>query len=298
MSSIEETLKKNRPNLSANSLRTYISTLKTIYKKVYPNDAEVDVKKFCNYKDFMELLKDKEGNKRKSILSALVVICPNDKNEHYRNLMIKDAKEYNDEQLENKKTETQEQNWIEQNEVQKIFYMYQDEANKLFKIKGQLTMPQIQTIQNYIIICLTAGIFIPPRRSTDWTLMKWKNYDINKDNYYNKKMFCFNQYKTAKFYHKQDVEVPITLKTVLNKWTKLINNDYLLFDSNNNPLTPVKLNQRLNKIFDGKISVNALRHSFLTDKYLNKPMTNLKDMNETAKEMGHSAMQALEYVKK
>ena len=111
-------------------------------------------------------------------------------------------------------------------------------------------------------------------------------------------MFCFNQYKTAKFYHKQDVEVPVTLKTVLNKWTKLINNDYLLFDSNNNPLTPVKLNQRLNKIFDGKISVNALRHSFLTDKYLNKPMTNLKDMNETAKEMGHSVMQALEYVKK
>jgi hypothetical protein len=299
MSSIEETIKKNRPNLSSNSIKTYTSTLQNLYKKVYPNDKEIDVKKFCNHKDFINQLKDKEGNKRKSILSALVVICPNDKNQEYRDMMIKDAKQYNEEQLENKKTEKQEENWIEQNEIKKLFYLYQDEANKLFRIKGELTMPQKQTIQNYIIICLTSGIFIPPRRSLDWCLMKWKNYDINKDNYYNKKVFCFNQYKTAKFYHKQDVEVPTTLKSVLNKWIKLIDkNDFLLFDSNNNPLTPVKLNQRLNKIFDGKISVNQLRHSYLTDKYLNKPMTSLKDMKETANEMGHSIEQALEYVKK
>jgi hypothetical protein len=296
-SSIEEVIKSHRPNLSTNSLRTYVSTLKNIYKKVYPNDKELDVKKFCNYKDFMEELKGMEGNKRKSILSALVVVCPNDKNEHYRELMIKDAKKYDEEQLENKKTKSQEENWIDQDEIKKIFYKYQEEANKLFKVKGDLTMPQLQTIQNYVLICLTSGIFIPPRRSLDWTLMKWRNYDTEKDNYYNKKVFCFNQYKTAKFYNKQDVPVPSTLKQVLTKWIKLIDNDFLLFDSNNNPLTPVKLNQRLNKIFDGKISVNILRHSFITDKYANKPITNLKDMTETAKEMGHSVNQALEYIK-
>lgn len=44
-----------------------------------------------------------------------------------------------------------------------------------------------------------------------------------------------------------------SLKLLLSRWRKLIDNDYLLFDTNNNPLTPVKLNQRLNKIFDGKI---------------------------------------------
>ena len=76
------------------------------------------------------------------------------------------------------------------------------------------------------------------RRITDWTLMKCRNYDINSDNFYNKKLFCFYE------------------------WIKL--------------------------------SVNALRHSFLTDKYLNNPMTNLKDMTETAKEVGHSVLRALE----
>ncbi len=75
-------------------------------------------------------------------------------------------------------------------------------------------------------------------------------------NYY-KKAFCFNQYKTAKYYHKQDVVVPSALKLLLSRWTKLIDNDYLLFDTNNNPLSSFKLNPRLNKIFDGKISVYA-----------------------------------------
>ena len=296
MKLIEDVLKENRPNLSASSLKTYCSTLRNIYKKVYPDDDEIEIKKFSNSKDFLDVLKDVEFNKRKSILSALVVVCPSDKNQVYKNLMIKDATKYNDEQLENKKTPSQEENWINQDEVKNIYEMYLSNANKLFKLKKDLTMPQIQTLQNFIIICLTAGIFIPPRRSLDWTLMKWKNYNLNNDNYYNKKIFVFNQYKTAKFYHKQDIEVPNELRLILNKWTKIINSEYLLFDSNDNPLTPVKLNQRLNKIFNGKISVNILRHSYITDKYTNTPMT-LKEIKENADAMGHSLNQSLEYVK-
>jgi len=45
-----------------------------------------------------------------------------------------------------------------------------------------------------------------------------------------------------------------------------------------------------------KVSVNALRHSFLSNKYKNMP--NLKEMLNTADDMGHSLMQAFEYVKK
>ena len=114
-------------------------------------------------------------------------------------------------------------------------------------------------------------------------------------------MFVWNKYKTAKFYHKQDSEVPTTLKTILNKWIKLIDGDteYLLFDSNFNPLSSVKLNQRLNKIFDeyGKISVNALRHSFITEKYIDKPMPTLKVLSNTAEDMGHSVKEHLMYIK-
>jgi hypothetical protein len=57
------------------------------------------------------------------------------------------------------------------------------------------------------------------------------------------------------------------------------------------------MNQRLNKLFNGKkISVNALRHSFLTTKYANT-MKEMKDMENTMKEMGSSTNVAQNYVK-
>jgi integrase len=45
-----------------------------------------------------------------------------------------------------------------------------------------------------------------------------------------------------------------------------------------------------------KVSVNMLRHAFLTH-YYNGKMPSLEDMTETAKEMGHSVEQALKYIK-
>ena len=64
-----------------------------------------------------------------------------------------------------------------------------------------------------------------------------------------------------------------------------------MFDKNFEPLTAVKLNQRLNKIFDGKkISVNALRHTFLTEKY--------GDIVEDMEDMGSSINMVTTYVKK
>ena len=101
----------------------------------------------------------------------------------------------------------------------------------------------------------------------------------------------FSNYKTAKTYGQQRVSIPIKIKYILRKWIKVHPTPYLLFDRNYNPLPSVKLNQRLNKIFDGKkISVNALRHSFLTEKY--------GDISEDMADMGSSLKMVATYVKK
>jgi integrase len=298
MKTIEETLKENRPTLSPSSLRTYSSTLKNLYLKVFTEDDpdEIDVKKFKQYKKILDYLKDVEGNKRKSILSALVVLCGEKDCSEYREVMLNDAKEYNDKQKENKMTETQKENWITQDEITDIFNKHKDEATKLFKLTNP-TMNQLQTIQNFIIICLMSGMFIPPRRSTDWTEFKIKNINKDEDNYIDKKYFVFNKYKTSKFYKQQKIEIPNELNKILKKWISINPTDYLLFDSNKNQLTPVKLTQRNNKIYDGKISTNMLRHSFITEKYSNKSIPTLKEINEVADDMGHSFTQHLEYIK-
>jgi hypothetical protein len=72
--------------------------------------------------------------------------------------------------------------------------------------------------------------------------------------------------------------------------------DYLLNDSNWKPLTQVTFTQRLNKIFGKNVSVNILRHSYLTDRFQSGKIS-LKQLSDTATNMGHSLEQSLQYVK-
>ena len=153
-------------------------------------------------------------------------------------------------------------------------------------------MNDLQAIQNYIILCLLGGMFIAPRRSLDYTEFVIKDIDKDKDNYLDKTELVFNRYKTAKFYDEQRVSIPKELLTILKKWIKNNDTEYLLFDSNGSKLTSVKLNQRLNKIFGKKASVNLLRHSYLTDKFGDE-IERSKKMSEVAENMGTSSAQVI-----
>jgi len=153
-------------------------------------------------------------------------------------------------------------------------------------------MNDLQTIQNYIILCLLGGIFIAPRRSLDYTEFVTKNIDKKLDNYLDKNELVFNKYKTAKFYDEQRVECPKELLTILKKWIKNHDNEYLLFDSNGSKLTSVKLNQRLNKIFSKNCSVNILRHVYLTDIFKDE-IERKSTMDKVAQNMGTSSSQVI-----
>ena len=147
-------------------------------------------------------------------------------------------------------------------------------------------------------MCLLGGVYIPPRRSKDYVDFKIKNIDKTKDNYLEKNKLVFNSYKTAKTYGQQVVDIPVQLKNILTKWIKINPTDYLLFDSNMNKLSSVKLNQRLNKIFgEKKVGVNQLRHTYLTDKYLHT-IAQKDEIKETMGEMGSSSNMLDTYVKK
>ena len=81
------------------------------------------------------------------------------------------------------------------------------------------------------------------------------------------------------------------------KWSTINDEgDHLLIDTNNKPLSNVKLNQRLNKIFGKKVSCNNFRHTYLTEKYgdlINKK----NELKEDFKMMGSSIAQELVYIK-
>jgi hypothetical protein len=289
--SLKEAIKDKRPNLSASSITTYNSILSNLYKKVFGGD--LDLAKFDDAEKILDYLKDLPPNKRKTILSALVIITDNKK---YRDQMLEDIRDYNHEISKQEKTDEQKESWVGGEEVKSLWETLQRNANLIYKKKHH-TQSDLQEIQSFIIMSLLGGVFIAPRRAKDYCDFKIKDIDTSKDNYLRKADLVFNSYKTAKCYGEQVVKIPIVLKNILQKWIKINPTDWLLFDTNMNHLSSVKLNQRLNRLFDGKkVGVNQLRHTYLTDKYADT-LKQKKAIDADMRDMGSSANMLTTYVK-
>ena len=293
MTDLIEILKKKRQNLSDGSLKTYKSILINVYRKCYPDDDSIDLGKFDNTDAIIDHLKDIPFNKRKTTLAALVVLT---EKPEYSKLMFDDIKKFN-ETKQSQKAEGKFADMLNIADVEAIFKKLESDAKHLYK-NPPFLMADLQKIQNYILLALTSGLFQAPRRSLDW-IMKFRNYDVEKDNYLDlkKKMFVFNVFKTKDSKGTQSIEISKPLLAILRKWISVLpeTQNYLLFDNKSTHLTPSQITHRLNDVFGKPISTSMLRHIYLTSKFSN---VNLKDLVETADAMGNSPMQALEYVKK
>lgn len=294
-------LKKLKPNMSVNSIKTYNSLLRSVYKNVFGNINDVQMKNFSDHKQVMEFLDEKSFGTRKTYLAALVCIAPDVA--EYKKQMMSDIKEYNEETSKSELTTKLENSAINEEEIDTLVDKLKRDADILYKKKSP-RLADLMDIQNYIIISLYYG-HIVPRRSTDYVDMKYQNYDKEKDNYVDlkKSKLVFNKYKTAQKMGKelkgeQTLDIPPALKKILTKWIALIPSeiDTLFFNSNLEPLSNVTLNQRLNALFGGKKGVNSLRHFYLTSKYKQLMIAN-EDMAEDMDAMGSSKAQASVYVK-
>jgi integrase len=241
-------------------------------------------------------LKDIPPERRKTTLAALVVIVPDEIKDNYRNLMMTDIEESKSESVLQRKTEKQEANWVSQEEIKNVFDSLYKKVENI--TKKNMTIDAMTTYRDMILLALTSGIFIPPRRSLDWSELRLKGYDKKTENYLLKNKFIFNVYKTAKTYGQETIDIPENLQVLLRKYISLLpsSQEYLLVNKNGRKMTSVSIALALNKIFSKGVSVNMLRHSYLTEKYKDVPALN--DMLTTAKQMGHSLGQAFEYVKK
>ena len=293
---LKEAIKKARPTLSDSSITTYNSILKNLYMKVFES-KDVKLSDFENSDKILKYLEHLEPNKRKTVLSALVVIAKDAK--PYRSVMLTDIKDYNKDVSSQVKTDEQQEHWIQKEQLDAVFQALKKEADFLYK-KQNLTMAELQKIQQFIIVSLF--YLIPPRRAKDYTEFRiGTEIDKGKQNWFDEKSseLTFCNYKTARYYGIQHVKVDKTLKSILKKWISINPTDWLLFDGNGQKLTPVKLNQRLNKVFGSErgCSVNQLRHSFLTAKYGDS--IKMKDaMAKDMEAMGSSLAQASIYIQR
>lgn len=292
-------LKKAREHLSDGSLKTYNSLLKSIYKNCWSDSIkEPNIKNFDKVKDVMKFLDDKSPSSRKTYLASLV--CLTDNNE-YKKMMSDDMQFYKDEINKQEMNDKQKASDISIDEIKAVLEELRKHAELIYK-KDKLNMNDLQHIMDYILLCLVSPIYNQPRRALDYVLMKFRGgMDDKKDNFLDmkKNRLVFNVYKTAKFHNQQILNISPQLKRILSKWLKVIPTDInnILFNSKGEPLSAITLNQRMVKIFkDRKISVNQMRHTFLTDKYQDV-MKKEKEMSNDLEKMGSSMAQSKIYVK-
>lgn len=300
---IEGTLRENRPNLSAGSVRTYSSILKNLAKQMKMElDTPGAVVK--NYKAILEHLKDTPARLRKTRLASLVVfVGKHDGAEKaldaFRELMMGDGKQADDEAKEQKMSEKQKENWMDWEAVLEKYEALKKEVAPLLK-RENLDKKQYARVQLFVLLSLM--VLIPPRRSLDWTAFKLREVDKEKDNYLalvkRKPTLVFNTYKTSAKTGQQKEEIPRELYRILKQWEVLNPHPWLLMNySQSGGITPTQLVQLLYGFFGKNVSTSMLRKIYLTDKYRAIPA--LKELEDTAEKMGHSLEEALKsYVKK
>ena len=289
---LAEAIKEKRPKITESSIKTYVSILFNLVKKMEGNQ---DVDWYSkNVKEILEFLKEEPANKRKTILSALFVVTGDDE---YRKLMIEDCKVVNTSYKSQKMTVQQSENWISTEQIRAVYDDLLAKTNQMLKAK---TLYHYGTIIEYLLTgLLGAGVSgLTPRRSMDYSEMKIKNFDTTVDNYYKAGIFYFNKYKTQAKYGLQQLNVKEQapeLNSIIKKWIKINQTDYLLFSSNNNKLSSPQITRILNKVFGKSISCDMLRHIYLTSKYGHMPT--ILNMQQTSSDMGNSISTMMEYIK-
>lgn len=315
---VYDLIRKNKPNLAESSVQLYTKGIINLYKKVLSKLPE-------KIDDFFDLFFTKDGfekttdflkkqnvNYRKSTIANILAIAYDNSSQSsvskyrddYKILMINDIQEYNNKLNEHNKTESQQKNWIEWNDVLTIYNEFAKQINSL-KVWNDTNLSKItyNKIQQFVL--LSMYVLIVPRRVADMEYLKFEKTD--NENYIDFKhnQLIFNKYKTSKVYQEQKVDLPKQLKTILTKWYKLkkangISTEYVFTRYDGSKFTQPDISNMLMRFFTGnkhskgkRISVNILRHSYITHNLL----PHLKQMKETAEEMGHSLNQQMLYAK-
>ena len=93
MDNIKKYIADKRPTLSKSSITTYSSILKNLYSKIF-GEGVADLDRFEDCDKVIEFLKDMPPNKRKTILSSLVIITDKKNTEtNIINMTLKVTKE-------------------------------------------------------------------------------------------------------------------------------------------------------------------------------------------------------------
>ena len=267
-------------DLSKSSIDSYKAKL----KKLNNNNIVKNLNFLNNIENIKSIIKDYKPNTQRNYIIAIASILKCSLNTTKTKKAENLYKEYStilDEYNKNLKdqtamTDTENTNWIKKDELENIYN----------ELKGKYKDNK-QAYQNYLLLSLY--YLQAPRRNKDYQYLKistkYNDALPIEFNYLDmkKKKFIFNNYKTAKKYNRQEVDINEELFQIITAYIKafkLKDGDHLLIDLKTNE--PYKntnsITLLLNRIFKKNIGASMLRKMYLTNKYGDNAEELKKDM--------------------
>lgn len=299
MEVIKEFVKKQKPEISEKTLHGYALCLNQLYRKIFPDDKDIDMSKFFEHPvEFYVDWVNAQGKSKsfiRNMLSSIQVVLKN------KNLTKAITQNSDKERIESENPEATpyvKEHHLTQEQIEGKYNELKTISDGLWD-KSPWTMDDFMKLQQYVMFSLVCGKFIAPRRSKDWYMFKLRNIDLEKDNYLDGKVFVFNSFKTAKTKGQQRIPVPPELYRILRKWIRFNKLPWLFVTVKLEPLNAVTFNQKLNNIMgvpSGESqgwSTNSFRHIYLTNKF-----SNTLDLKKEMESMGSSVSVAHLYIKK
>jgi hypothetical protein len=298
-------IKALKPTLSLNSVQTYASLLRNLWKQISIEESISRTAIGKHHKDIIDFIESScsdQPKKAKQLYSALLVFNnedlmePLDCFQTMKNLIHKhnEIDTFNEEKQE--LTEKQKKSYLSWENIIKRREELKEEVEPLWSSDN---IDDIYKVQDYVIACIYT--MIPPRRLLDYVQMSkfppvTMNSGILQKN--GRLYFVFAHYKTVACYGQQIIPIPECLEHVLYRWFAVNPYDTLLFHRDPSKGYTVKeLQKRLAKIFKKPgFGVNILRHSFITETVL-KDTPFIEELKTVATQMGHSTQQQALYKK-
>lgn len=306
----------DNPLNSKQTLNEYVKIIKRLYKHFNGTDNITSLKIFSDIDGMFEYIDKFNKKYRQVVYSAIIKFLrsyPSYKPylKYYINKLATLMTEIdNEKNTDNEKTIREKNNWLSWDE---ILLKRDDIVNDAQKYIRNIRPDTINTDYNDILLYATIislYTYIPPRRNSDYVLLKLlrqspDNYNqLDKEyNYFDieKHMFIFYNYKTVRKSGIQIIDVPDSLYDILMNYItyyKHFDNDVFLFSPDHNGENHYAsswMTHALNNIFyPNKIGSSMLRHIYLShtegDTY--------KRLHSTASAMAHTINTQKTYIRK
>lgn len=298
MTTLEDAIRQNKPNLSYGSFKTYSSILRTLFKNI-TNDHITDPSPNWfdkHHKEIVEYFLNNPANRKTKLATILSITNDPDIRQTYHDMMMMDIKEYHQKMMTGEKSDKERANWISLDQLHKVYQDMKKQTASLFR-KKTINNDDRKRMQKFLVLSLY--VLQAPRRLKDYTHMLLHKTDGNDSNYINSnRQFVFNQYKTVGRHGTQVIDIHPELWKMIVAWRKLNpDSEWLIESSKGKQLASSQLTRILNEIFGKQISCNMLRHIYITDK-IYKDVPALRELEVEAKKMGHTVDTAMRVYKK